>query len=228
MRWLIGHCLIWSNKDSASLWRKWNCILLTLPSRIVLCFYHRAHVCCRFNSLTSSHWLTLFIIVPAARHGDGLYDSYMRTDHILKDEADTNSPSGLPPMPKHTVSIHTHTNTHAYTHSQLSPISCAGAHSVSRLPAPLRDIPLPVLCSSSSHLYPASFVPLCSGCVGWAAYLFPYLQHVTFSKFLYPSFNSIVWVRLIYCPRASKFGAPAVLGACVRETMVNWPFCFFG
>lgn len=47
-----------------------------------------------------------------ARHGDGLYDSYMRTDHILKDEAETNSPSGLPPMPKHTVSMHTSTHTH--------------------------------------------------------------------------------------------------------------------
>lgn len=32
----------------------------------------------------------------------------MRTDHILKDEADTG-PSGLPPMPKHTVSIHADT-----------------------------------------------------------------------------------------------------------------------
>ncbi|XP_005804338.1 dual specificity tyrosine-phosphorylation-regulated kinase 2 [Xiphophorus maculatus] len=41
--------------------------------------------------------------IATARHGDGLYDSYMRTDHILKDEADANSPSGLPPMPKHTV-----------------------------------------------------------------------------------------------------------------------------
>ncbi|XP_013857523.1 dual specificity tyrosine-phosphorylation-regulated kinase 3 [Austrofundulus limnaeus] len=41
--------------------------------------------------------------IATVRHGDGLYDSYMRTDHILKDEADTNSPSGLPPMPKHTV-----------------------------------------------------------------------------------------------------------------------------
>uniref|UniRef100_A0AAQ4RLA5 dual-specificity kinase n=1 Tax=Gasterosteus aculeatus aculeatus TaxID=481459 RepID=A0AAQ4RLA5_GASAC len=41
--------------------------------------------------------------IATARHGDGLYDSYMRTDHILKDEADTNSPAGLPPMPKHTV-----------------------------------------------------------------------------------------------------------------------------
>ncbi|XP_030584853.1 dual specificity tyrosine-phosphorylation-regulated kinase 3 isoform X1 [Archocentrus centrarchus] len=41
--------------------------------------------------------------IATARHGDGLYDSYMRTDHILKDEADTNSPSGLPPVPKHTV-----------------------------------------------------------------------------------------------------------------------------
>lgn len=49
---------------------------------------------------------------PSARHGDGLYDSYMRTDHILKDDADTNSPSGLPPMPKHTVSTHTHTLSH--------------------------------------------------------------------------------------------------------------------
>lgn len=46
----------------------------------------------------------LFTSAPSARHGDGLYDSYMRTDHILKDEADVNSPSGLPPMPKHTVS----------------------------------------------------------------------------------------------------------------------------
>ncbi|CAL8339637.1 unnamed protein product [Merluccius merluccius] len=42
--------------------------------------------------------------IATARHGDGLYDSYMRTDHILKEEADTNnSPSGLPPMSKHTV-----------------------------------------------------------------------------------------------------------------------------
>uniref|UniRef100_A0A1A8EY04 dual-specificity kinase n=2 Tax=Nothobranchius TaxID=28779 RepID=A0A1A8EY04_9TELE len=41
--------------------------------------------------------------IATARHGDGLYDSYMRTDHILKNEADTNSPSGLPPVPKHTV-----------------------------------------------------------------------------------------------------------------------------
>ncbi|XP_068598349.1 dual specificity tyrosine-phosphorylation-regulated kinase 3 isoform X1 [Brachionichthys hirsutus] len=41
--------------------------------------------------------------IVAARHGDGLYDSYMRTDHVLKDDAGTNSPSGLPPMPKHTA-----------------------------------------------------------------------------------------------------------------------------
>lgn len=54
----------------------------------------------------------VFIFVPSARHGDGLYDSYMRTDHILKDDADTNSPSGLPPMPKHTVSTHTNTHMH--------------------------------------------------------------------------------------------------------------------
>lgn len=42
----------------------------------------------------------------AARHGDGLYDSYMRTDHIMNQDADVNgqSPSGLPPLPKHTVS----------------------------------------------------------------------------------------------------------------------------
>lgn len=57
------------------------------------------------------HHLIYFIFASSARHGDGLYDSYMRTDHILKDEADTNSPSGLPPMPKHTVSINTHTHT---------------------------------------------------------------------------------------------------------------------
>lgn len=41
--------------------------------------------------------------ITAARHGDGLYDSYMRTDHLLKDDTDTNSPSGLPPIPKHTA-----------------------------------------------------------------------------------------------------------------------------
>ncbi|KAM6980989.1 dual specificity tyrosine-phosphorylation-regulated kinase 3 [Aplochiton taeniatus] len=41
--------------------------------------------------------------IAAARHGDGLYDSYMRTDHLLKDDTDTNSPSGLPPIPKHTA-----------------------------------------------------------------------------------------------------------------------------
>lgn len=46
----------------------------------------------------------MFSFVSTAR-GDGLYDSYMRTDHILKEESDTNSPSGLPPMPKHAVSI---------------------------------------------------------------------------------------------------------------------------
>ena len=49
--------------------------------------------------------------LPSARHADGLYDSYMRTDHILKEETDTNSPSGLPPMSKHTVSAHQHTQT---------------------------------------------------------------------------------------------------------------------
>ncbi|XP_061544443.1 dual specificity tyrosine-phosphorylation-regulated kinase 3 [Phycodurus eques] len=41
--------------------------------------------------------------IATARHGDGLYDSYMRTDHILKEDTDTNSPSGLPPMPKLTA-----------------------------------------------------------------------------------------------------------------------------
>ncbi|XP_070296153.1 dual specificity tyrosine-phosphorylation-regulated kinase 2-like [Salvelinus sp. IW2-2015] len=40
--------------------------------------------------------------ITAARHGDGLYNSYMRTDHLLKEEADTHSPAGLPPIPKHT------------------------------------------------------------------------------------------------------------------------------
>ncbi|KAF5895867.1 dual specificity tyrosine-phosphorylation-regulated kinase 2-like [Clarias magur] len=43
--------------------------------------------------------------VTAARHGDGLYDSYMRTDHIVNEEADLNgqSPGALPPLHKHTV-----------------------------------------------------------------------------------------------------------------------------
>uniref|UniRef100_A0A3P9HPM3 dual-specificity kinase n=2 Tax=Oryzias latipes TaxID=8090 RepID=A0A3P9HPM3_ORYLA len=41
--------------------------------------------------------------MSTARHGDGLYDSYMRTDHILKNDADTHSPPGVATMPKHTV-----------------------------------------------------------------------------------------------------------------------------
>ncbi|XP_041946864.1 dual specificity tyrosine-phosphorylation-regulated kinase 3 isoform X1 [Alosa sapidissima] len=43
--------------------------------------------------------------ITAARHGDGLYDSYMRTDHILNEDADINghSPAGLPPLPKHST-----------------------------------------------------------------------------------------------------------------------------
>uniref|UniRef100_A0A8C6TAJ0 dual-specificity kinase n=1 Tax=Neogobius melanostomus TaxID=47308 RepID=A0A8C6TAJ0_9GOBI len=41
--------------------------------------------------------------IATARHGDGLYDSYMRTEHILKEDSDPSSPNGLPPMPKHTV-----------------------------------------------------------------------------------------------------------------------------
>lgn len=40
----------------------------------------------------------------------------MRTDHILKDDADTNSPSGLPPVPKHTVSVPT--NTPVFSHKR--------------------------------------------------------------------------------------------------------------
>ncbi|KAM8868769.1 dual specificity tyrosine-phosphorylation-regulated kinase 3 isoform X1 [Synchiropus splendidus] len=38
--------------------------------------------------------------IVSARHGDGLYDSYLRMDHILKDEPDTINQSGLPPMGK--------------------------------------------------------------------------------------------------------------------------------
>ncbi|XP_036387154.1 dual specificity tyrosine-phosphorylation-regulated kinase 3 [Megalops cyprinoides] len=40
--------------------------------------------------------------ITAARHGDGLYDSYMRTDHILNEDTEANehSPSGRPPLPK--------------------------------------------------------------------------------------------------------------------------------
>lgn len=83
-----------------------------------------------------SFWFICSFLFPA-RHGDGLYDSYMRTDHLLKDDADTNSPSGLPPVPKHTVSIHTNT----YARCKQSPISCAEAHSVSRHPVPQRGIP---------------------------------------------------------------------------------------
>ncbi|XP_018614037.1 dual specificity tyrosine-phosphorylation-regulated kinase 3 [Scleropages formosus] len=42
--------------------------------------------------------------ITAARHADGLYDSYMRTDHIASEDthAVDHSPSGLPPLPKHT------------------------------------------------------------------------------------------------------------------------------
>lgn len=48
----------------------------------------------------------MLLLVSTARHGDGLYDSYMRTDHVVNQDADVNgqSPSGLPPLPKHTVS----------------------------------------------------------------------------------------------------------------------------
>lgn len=47
-------------------------------------------------------------LLSTARHGDGLYDSYMRTDHIVNEEADLNgqSPGALPPLHKHTVSAH--------------------------------------------------------------------------------------------------------------------------
>ncbi|MBN3303357.1 DYRK2 kinase, partial [Amia calva] len=39
-----------------------------------------------------------------ARHGDGLYDSYMRTDPVGNEDPDSHghSPSSLPPLPKHT------------------------------------------------------------------------------------------------------------------------------
>ncbi|KAI1892448.1 hypothetical protein AGOR_G00133470 [Albula goreensis] len=43
--------------------------------------------------------------VTAARHGDSLYESYMRAEHTAKEDAAMNghSPAGLPPLPKHTV-----------------------------------------------------------------------------------------------------------------------------
>ncbi|XP_023688144.2 dual specificity tyrosine-phosphorylation-regulated kinase 3 isoform X1 [Paramormyrops kingsleyae] len=43
--------------------------------------------------------------ITAVRHADGLYDSYMRTDHVVNDDMDAEgrSPSGLPPLPKHTA-----------------------------------------------------------------------------------------------------------------------------
>lgn len=50
--------------------------------------------------------LSILLFCLVARHGDGLYDSYMRTDHILKNDADTQSPPGVATMPKHTVRIH--------------------------------------------------------------------------------------------------------------------------
>lgn len=45
------------------------------------------------------------VVFSTARHGDGLYDSYMRTDHVVNQDADVKgqSPSGLPPLPKYTV-----------------------------------------------------------------------------------------------------------------------------
>lgn len=75
----------------------------------------------RFDVFT---WALIWFVLswpPSARHGDGLYDSYMRTDHILKDEADTG-PSGLPPMPKHTVSIHTDTTRKALVYHHFIPL----------------------------------------------------------------------------------------------------------
>ncbi|KAL2091150.1 hypothetical protein ACEWY4_013413 [Coilia grayii] len=49
--------------------------------------------------------MPLFFLPPVARHGDGLYDSYMRTDHIVNPDADLNghSPAALPPLPKHST-----------------------------------------------------------------------------------------------------------------------------
>ncbi|KAK6472030.1 dual specificity tyrosine-phosphorylation-regulated kinase 2-like [Huso huso] len=42
--------------------------------------------------------------ITAARHGDGLYDSYMRSDQAGKHgtDSDGHSPAVLPPLPKHT------------------------------------------------------------------------------------------------------------------------------
>lgn len=127
-------CLVWANEGFSVPAEKIRSHSVDVRE-CFLSFYPWACVCCRFDDSTLSHWFICYFF--PARHGDGLYDSYMRTDHILKDNADTNSPSGLPPVPKHTVSIYTNT----YAQWQQSPISCAGAHSVSRHPVPQRDIP---------------------------------------------------------------------------------------
>ena len=94
---------------------------------------------CRFLKVPFPDSNMHICLLPTApRHGDGLYDSYMRTDHILKEDADTNSPSDLPPMPKHTVCTrthaHTHTRTHMHAHTVL--ISCTTCR-ISRHPAPV-------------------------------------------------------------------------------------------
>ena len=97
----------------------------------------------------------------SARHGDGLYDSYMRTDHILKDEADTNSPSGLPPMPKHTVSVHT--STHIHTHRTSKAVFPVLKHTLSPDILFLREIFPPQPCSYSPHLRPSLYLSLMFG-----------------------------------------------------------------
>lgn len=84
----------------------------------------------------------LFRSVPSARHGDGLYDSYMRTDHILKDDADTNSPSGLPPMPKHTVSAHTQTHIRICTNPANLYFLCRSTSCSSEMYSPLSPVPI--------------------------------------------------------------------------------------
>lgn len=104
----------------------------------------------------------------SARHGDGLYDSYMRTDHILKDEADTNSPPGMPPMPKHTVS--TCTLTHTHMHKAGKAIFPVLKNALSPDILFLRDIPHSA-CSDFSRLH-HSFISVCLYC--WIRYLRSY------------------------------------------------------
>ncbi|KAG9352897.1 hypothetical protein JZ751_017473 [Albula glossodonta] len=83
--------------------------------------------------------------ITAARHGDGLYDSYMRTDHIVNEDADAkgHSPAGLPPLPKNTNgSSHAPSKTTTALSKERSVDSTSSAKSTDSASKPSKLAPL--------------------------------------------------------------------------------------